>query len=130
MGGRGYSTSKGIAYVPSNPAYVLVRVNPQSLFFYKRDGMDCDLLRAAKKGKVPLTPGEGPVDVPGPGTRVVGRLCIRRKSDQKMAAAQWPREARRECRKRLPETVEFAQYVRVLSPFPQDKFGTEAIVEG
>ena len=132
MGDRGYSTSKGVSYVHSKNAYVLVRVNTSSLPLYKEDRTRFDLLGAVKKLKLPLETREWEVYIQGSqGHMIGGRLCVLRKSDEKIAEAQNKsrRKAKKHGAKLRPETLEFAKYVIVFSTFPEDKFGTNDVLE-
>jgi hypothetical protein len=132
MADRGYSTAQGIAYIASRGAYVLVRVNTQSLPLYKRDAQPFDLLEALRGIEQPFETREWPVSVKAQnGQPIRGRLCALRKSEQAIQQAhqKLAAKASKKQQQLQPETLEYAQYVIVFSTYPQAQFSTEALLE-
>lgn len=132
MGDRAYSTAPGITYVVSRGAYVLVRVNTQSLPFYDREAQPFDLLQALSGVEQPFETREWPVSVQAPtGPAIIGRLCALRKSQQAIEQTHKKLivKARKKQHQLQPETLEYAKYVIVFSTYPAAEFSTEELLE-
>jgi len=86
---RGYSTASGIHHVASKKAYVLVRVNTQSLPLLNLKGEQFPLLKNVNAVKTAGTVKTWRVLVPAhDGGSVQGRLCIIRKTNEAIKMAQ------------------------------------------
>ncbi|MCP5011957.1 MAG: IS4 family transposase, partial [Aestuariibacter sp.] len=133
MGDRGYAQAKGIAYIASHNAYVLVRVNTASLPLYEgQSEKPFALLEALSGIKQPLEAKEWSINVKAAtGPRVVGRLCALRKSEQAIAQAQKKliAKASKKQQKLKPETLEYAKYVILFSTYPKATFSTQEVLE-
>ena len=132
MGDRAYSTAQGITYIASCDAYVLVRVNTQSLPLYDCKAKPFGLLNALTGLEQPFETREWPVVVKAPtGQPISGRLCALRKSEQAIQQTHKKliANASKKQRQLQPETLEYAKYVMVFSTYPQAVFSTEELLE-
>ena len=132
MGDRGYASAKGIGYVASRQAYVLVRVNTGSLPLYDPQGEPFALLDAVSGIEHAFETREWPVSVKAPGGKTIeGRLCALRKSEQAIKQTQKKliAEASKKQKQLKPETLEFAKYVIVFSTYPKVEFSTKELLE-
>lgn len=132
MGDRAYATAKGIGYIASYEAYVLVRVNTASLPLYDRQGQPFALLDAVSGIEQPFETREWLVSVKEQdGPAIAGRLCALRKSEQAIEQAQKKliANASKKQKQLQPETLEYAKYVIVFSTYPQAEFSTEELLE-
>src|SRR6516165_493713 len=97
---RGYCKASGIHFAVSKGAYLTVRLSPQSIRL---------------QGQYPLA----------------ARLCVLRKSEAAIALAQ--KKARRKSRKNgqqlQSETLFYAQFVMVLSTFPEEDFTSAQVLQ-
>ncbi len=122
---RGYSTAGGIHHVASKGAYVMVRVNTQSLPVLDYKGRKFELLEKVKAIKKAGMVKSWRVLIPNrAGDTVEGRICVIRKTDVAIKAAQdkIKRTASRKNRSTMPATLEFAKYVIIFTTFPEDSF--------
>ena len=133
VGDRGYSTAKGIEYIDTNEAFVLVRVNTSSLPLYDRQGESFSLLEAVNTLEQPFEAREWAVSVKGEETErwIPGRLSALRKSEQAIEQAHKKliAEASKKQQQLKPETLEYAKYVIVFSTYPKTQFGTQDLLE-
>jgi len=132
MGDRGYSTAQGITYIASRGAYVLVRVNTQSLPFQHPQGQSFDLLAALRDIEHPFETQEWSVLVKAPSEQpIIGRLCALRKSEHAIQQAHKKliAKASKKQQQLKPETLEYAKYVIVFSTYPKRPFSTEHLLE-
>jgi len=98
---RGYSTASGIHHVVSKKAYVLVRVNTQSLPLLNLKGEPFPLLERVKAIKKAGTVKSWRVLIAGhSGVAVRGRICVIRKSNEaiKLAREKLEKEAQKKGR--------------------------------
>jgi hypothetical protein len=129
---RGYSTASGIHHVASKKAYVLVRVNTQSLPLLNLKGEPFPLLKNVNAVKTAGTVKTWRVLVPArDGGSVQGRLCIIRKTNEaiKMAQEKLMKEAQKKGRSLKPETLEYAKYVIVFTTYSEDSFSDIDVLE-
>ena len=133
VGDRGYSTAKGIEYIDTNEAFVLVRVNTSSLPLYDRQGESFSLLEAVNTLEQPFEAREWAGSVKGQETEqwIPGRLSALRKSEQAIEQAHKKliAEASKKQQQLKPETLEYAKYVIVFSTYPKTQFGTQDLLE-
>lgn len=128
---RGYSQAPGIHFAASHRAFVLVRLNAQSLPLLEEEGRAFDLigrLRAVTAGVAAWWP----VRIPGPdGALLPGRVCAVRKSEEAIRRAH--KRLRRRASKKghalRPETLVLAEYVVVVTTFPEDRFSPSEVLE-
>jgi len=122
---RGYSTAPGIHHVESKKAYVMVRVNTQSLLILNLKGRQFPLLTNVTAIKRTGTVRSWRVLIPGrSGATVEGRICVIRKTEQaiKLAHEKLKRNAQNKGHSTRPETLEYAKYVIIFTTFPEDSF--------
>lgn len=122
---RGYSTASGIHHVASKHAFVMVRVNTQSLPLHDLNGRQFPLLKNVTSVAQAGTVRAWEVLIPGRnGATVRGRLCVIRKSNEaiKLAHEKLRRTGQRKGHSIKPETLEYAKYVIVFTTFPEDSF--------
>lgn len=116
MGDRGLAHRSGIHHVVSQGGDVLVRVSLTSVPFYDKQGRRFELLqelRRLKSGEV----GDWEVEIAYGVSRVFGRICAIRKTEQATKDAQEKilRESKKKGRKVRPATLEAAGYTMVFS---------------
>ena len=129
---RGYSTASGIHHVVSKKAYVLVRVNTQSLPILNLKGQKFPLLKNVTAIKKTGTVRSWKVLIPGhSGVNVQGRICVIRKSNEaiKLAREKLKKQAQKKGHSLKPETLEYAKYVIVFTTFPEDSFSDIEVLE-
>ncbi len=129
---RGYSTAPGIHYVASQEAFVCVRLNAQSLPMLDMRKAAFDLIGALGKKNARGTIGWWPVLVPGPNQRLLpARVCAIRKSEEatRIARKKLRQRASKKGHKLKPETLFLAEYVIVLTTFPEEGFSTAEVME-
>jgi Transposase DDE domain len=129
---RGFCNATGIHFAVRNQAYIIVRLNQDSIRLQEESGSEFELVQKLqtiqKTGQIgqwrALIPLEGNSPVPV-------RLCVIRKSRAAIALAQkkLKRRASRRCTQLKPETLFYAQYVMVLTTFPGQNFPAELILE-
>jgi len=129
---RGYSTAAGIHHVVSKKAYVMVRVNTQSLPILNQKGDQFPLLDKVTAIKRTGTLRSWRVLIPGRSDAVVkGRVCAIRKTKEAIRLAH--KRLRRSAQKRghsiKPETLEYAKYVIVFTTYPEESFSDFEILE-
>ncbi len=129
---RGYSTASGIHHAVSKKAYVMVRVNTQSLPILNLKHERFPLLRNVQAVKKAGTIRSWKVLIPGrKNEHVRGRICVIRKSNEaaKMAQEKILREAKKKGHSTKPETLEYAKYVIVFTNFPEDSFSDYEVLD-
>jgi len=129
---RGYSTASGIHHVVSKKAYVMVRVNTQSLLILNLKCQKFSLLKNVQTIKKTGTVRSWFVLIPGrSGEKVRGRICAIRKSEEaiKIAHEKLRRKAQKKGHALQPETLEYAKYVIVFTNYPEDTFSGKEILE-
>lgn len=129
---RGYSTAPGIHHVASKKAYVMVRVNTQSLIIQNLKGGEFPLQENVMGIKKVGTVRSWHVQIPGRKSDVVeGRICIIRKTEEaiKMAQAKLRRNAQKKGHSLRPETLEYAKYVIIFTTFPEESFTNIDVLE-
>ncbi len=129
---RGYSTASGIHHVVSKHAYVLVRVNTQSLRIHTVNNQKFPLLNTVSSIKKPGTVHAWNVYIPGTETeQVVGRMCVMRKTDEAITLAHKKLRANalRKGNTVKPETLEYAKYIIVFTNYPEALFSDRDILD-
>ncbi|MGA1824086.1 MAG: IS4 family transposase [bacterium] len=129
---RGYSTAAGIHHIVSKKAYVIVRVNTQSLPILN-----------LKKGKFPLLENVGAIKragivkswkvlIPGHNNTIIqGRICVIRKSNEaiKLAHEKLKKNAIKKGHSIKPETLEYAKFIIVFTNYPEYSFSDIEVLE-
>lgn len=129
---RGYSTASGIHHVVSKKAYVMVRVNTQSLRIHNLKCHKFSLLKNVQAIKKAGTVRSWNVLIPGrSGENVRGRICAIRKSNEaiKIAHEKLRRKAQKNGHALKSETLEYAKYVIVFTNYPDDSFSDNDVLE-
>jgi hypothetical protein len=130
---RGYCQANGIHFVAAQNACVTVRLNPQGITLHSNDSKRFPLLKNLRSVQrtgqievwnvlIPSENNERPV---------AARLCVIRKSKTAIEAAikKLKRKASKLQSKLQPETLIYAEYVMVLTTFPEDRFPAALILE-
>lgn len=129
---RGYAHATGIWHVHQKGGFVIVRHNAQTLPVEAQDGTSVDLrpwLRTlAQPGQVGSCRAYVCTEA---GPRVAVRLCAVRKSAEAIVATERKlrRRAQRKGQQLNPETLEYAQWVIVLTTVPPETLNEELILE-
>lgn len=130
LGDRGYCTRTGVAHVLEQHGDVIVRLNSVSFPLLDEQGVTFDLLAHLRllNGH---EPSEWRIRFEANKRRWSGRLCAVRKSLEaaELAKAKILRKASRKQRALLPDTLEFAEYVFVLTTLPPELLGPVGILE-
>jgi hypothetical protein len=120
---RGYAHAAGILYVHQKGGYVIVRHNAQTLPVEAEDETPVEVLSWLRGLDQPGQVGSRPVYVRSEdGQRVRVRLCAVRKSHEAVVASQRKlrRRAQQKGQELRPETLEYAQWVMVLTTVPPE----------
>ena len=129
---RGYCQASGLQYAASQGAFVSIRLAPHNIRLLDPRGEVLNLTACLEQigagGKV----GAWPVMVPASDQPPLpARVCAIRKSEQAIAMAhkRLRRIASRRGEKLMPETLYYAQYVMVLTTFPESLFSALEVLE-
>jgi len=128
---RGYSTANGVHYADSHNAFVCIRLNPQNVVLLDSTEEPFILVDALRDITTSGTVDSWYVLVPGPNhTSVSARICAIRKSEEaiRLAHKKLRERASKKGQKLKPETLFLAEYVLVLTTFPQT-FSPQQILE-
>jgi hypothetical protein len=117
LGDRGYCHREGVAYVLAHGADVIVRLNSTSFPLLDATGAKAFNVLAHLRRLRRHREGEWPVRFATGGKLWSGRLCAVHKSRHasERAKTRLVREAARKQKQIRPETLEFAEYVYVLT---------------
>jgi Transposase DDE domain len=129
---RGYCKASGIHFAVRNQAYVIVRLNQQSIRLQEETGSEFQLVQRLQTIQKTGQIGQWRILIPLEGsTPVPARLCVIRKSRAAIALAQKKlrRRASKQGTKLEPETLFYAQYVMVLTTLPEQDRPAELILE-
>jgi hypothetical protein len=129
---RGYCQASGIHFAASQNAYLTVRLNPNGIRLQKEDRSSFELLTRLERIKRTGQLGLWKVWIPLEGHRSLGaRLCVIRKNKAAIALAQQKlrHKATKNGSQLQPETLFYAQYVMVLSTFPEGDFNPGEVLE-
>jgi hypothetical protein len=129
---RGYCKASGIHFVAAKNAYLIVRLNSQSVPLHEADRSSFELPARLESIKKTGQLGVWKVWIPLPGHRpLAARLCVIRKNQAAIALAQ--KKLRRKANKNgfqlQAQTLFFAQYVMVLTTFPEKEFSTAQVLD-
>ncbi|MEI6395896.1 MAG: IS4 family transposase [Verrucomicrobiota bacterium] len=128
----GYCQAAGIHHVAGGKAWVTVRLNPHSIILHTQADEDFPLLRKLKTiqrtGQIATWKVRVPYENQEP---VVARICVVRKSKAAIAHAikKLEREASKNGSQLQPETLIYAEYIMVLTTFPEDQYPSVMILE-
>jgi len=129
---RGYCHASGIHHAIKHQAQVAVRLNPDGIVIHDEAGKSFPLLSKLKLLKRTGAKAAWKVLVPYQGeVPVSARLCVIRKSKAAIALAQ--KKLRRKASKKgtqlQPETLIYAEFVMVLTTFPEAEFPVETVLQ-
>lgn len=129
---RGYSHAAGIHHVAAGKAWVTVRLNPDSLILHTPQGKLFPLLDKLKAIQRTGEVAAWNVRVPFEGqTPIEARICVVRKSQAAIdkAIKKLRRQASKQGSQLQPETLIYAEYVMVVTTFPEDQYSPIMILE-
>ncbi len=128
---RGYCHREGVAHVLAHEGDVVVRLNSTNFpLLESSDDLPFAMLTRFR-GLSGVEPGEWPVRFQAAGKIWSARLCALRKSKiaAELAKKRILREAAKKQKQLLPDTLEFAEYVFVLSTLPADTLDSRGILQ-
>ena len=129
---RGYCHASGIHFVAEQNSYVAVRLNPDGIVLQTPAGDSFNLLQKLKplqrSGQIAAWNALVPFEKRPP---VSVRICAIRKSKIAIALAhkQLRRKASKQGSELQPETLIYAEYVMVLTTFPEREFPARLVLE-
>jgi len=129
---RGYCHASGIHYATQRQAWVAVRLNPDGIVLHDKAGAAFPLLAKLKPLQQTAATASWSVWVPYPGqASVAARVCVIRKSKAAIALAhaKLRRKASKQGSHLQPETLVYAEYVMVLTTFPEGEFPATVILQ-
>lgn len=129
---RGYSIASGIEYAESSKASVTIRLNHHTLPLFDRDKKRFPLLSHLRRLKRTGAVNEWPVCIQIPnGTYIDCRACAIRKSKEaiEIAHKKLRRHANEKGRVLKKETLVYAEYVTLLTTFPEQAFSSVDVLE-
>lgn len=130
LGDRGYTHRAGVAHVIRAGGDVVVRLNSTNFPLLDDAGRPFALLQHLRtlEGHAP---GEWDVTFKAGSEQFTARLCALRKSREaaEMAKRKIHRTASRTRKRLLPDTLEHAEYVVVLTTVPKEELATSQILE-
>jgi hypothetical protein len=129
---RGYCHAAGIHHVAVGKAWVTVRLNPDSLILHTPQGKLFPLLDKLKAIQRTGEVAAWNVRVPFEGqTPIEARVCVVRKSQAAIdkAIKKLRRQASKQGSQLQPETLIYAEYVMVVTTFPEDQYSPIMILE-
>jgi IS4 transposase len=129
---RGYCHARGIHYATERKSYLTVRLNPDGIVLQTPAGDPFPLLKKLKSlqrsGQIAAWDAQVPLEERSP---VPVRICAIRKSKTAIVLAH--KQLRRKASKRgsvlQPETLIYAEYVMVLTTFPEQEFPPTLVLE-
>ncbi len=119
----GYSTASNCAYLKSNNANIIVRLNYKSMKFYC-ESKKIDLLHLLKEVKVANQVKEWELDINvGDNNFIKGRVCVVRKSNKEIEKSI--KKLRRKASKKQiniqPETYDYNKYIILFTTVQKEK---------
>jgi len=129
---RGYCHASGIHFTAEQNSYVAVRLNPDGIVLQTPAGDPFNLLQKLKplqrSGQIAVWNAWVPFEKRPP---VSVRICAIRKSKVAIALAhkQLRRKASKQGSELQPETLIYAEYVMVLTTFPEREFPARLVLE-
>ena len=132
LGDRGYCHATGVHYSRSQKAFVAVRLNPDGIILHTEAGSPFPLLQQLKPiqrtGQIADWNVAVPLEDQAP---VMARLCVLRKTKAAIALAQHDlrRKASKQGSQLQPSTLIYAEYVMVLTTFPETEFPAAMVLQ-
>lgn len=122
---RAYAAASGLEFVSECQGYCLVRMSPHNLDVRDLAGQRMPWRERLGGIQIAGQIGSWPVRVPTSGRRsVVGRVCVVRKTRAaiELAHKRLKRRASKTGQRLKPDTLLYAEYVIVLTTFPESRF--------
>jgi len=129
---RGYCHAGGVHHVTAGKAFVTVRLNPNSINLQTLQGDTFPLLEKLKPIRQTGQVGAWDVLVPFESQEpVAARICVLRKSNAAIARTirKLERESGNSGSRLLPQTRIYAEYVMVLTTFPEKQHPANLVLE-
>jgi hypothetical protein len=129
---RGYCQASSLHYAAQGKAWTTVRLNTQGIKLQTESGESFPLLARLKPMQHPGEVAVWGVTVPAENRSAIpARLCVVRKSKAAIAAAvkKLRRKSSKQGTELQPETLVYAEYVMVLTTWPEDRFPAAAVLE-
>jgi len=129
---RGYCHASGIHHAVSDQAFLTVRLNPDGITLQNEAGQPFPLLTKLKPLQQTGALAAWPVLVPYANRpSVAARLCVIRKSKVAIAVAhkKLRRKASKQGSQLQPATLVYAEYVMVLTTFPEQEFPVGPVLQ-
>ncbi len=129
---RGYCQASSLHYAAQHKAWTTVRLNTQGITLQAKSGRAFSLLERLKPLQRPGAVAVWKVEVPFENRPpVAARLCVIRKSNAAIAAAikKLQRKSTKQGNKLQPQTLVYAEYVMVLTTWPEDRFPAGLVLE-
>jgi hypothetical protein len=129
---RGYCHASGIHYAAEHNSYIAVRLNPDGIALQTPTGESFKLLQKLRPiqrtGQIAAWDARVPFETAPP---VPVRICVIRKSKTAIALAhkQLRRKASKQGSELQPQTLIYAEYVMVLTTFPEKEFPAALVLE-
>ncbi len=130
---RGYCHASGIHYTVERKSHISVRLNPDGIVLRTPAGEPFELIRKLRpiqrSGQIAAWDALVPFEERPP---VPVRICAIRKSKIAIALAhkQLRRKASKQGSELRPETLLYAEYVMVLTTFPEKEYPAPLVLEG
>lgn len=129
---RGYCQASSIHHAAQHQAWTTVRLNSRGIILQTNSGGAFPLLERLKSLQCPGAVAVWKVKVPFENLPpVLARLCVIRKSKAAIAAAikKLKRKSSKQGTELRPETLIYAEYVMVLTTWPEDRFPAAMVLE-
>jgi hypothetical protein len=129
---RGYCQASGIHYAAKQNSFVAVRLNPDGIVLQTQAGKPFELFQKLKtiqqSGQIAVWNALVPWSEQ---LAVSVRICVIRKSKAAIGLAQkrLRRKASKQGSQLQPETLIYAEYVMVLTTFPEQEFPARLVLE-
>jgi hypothetical protein len=129
---RGYSHASGIHCATRQQAFITVRLNPDGIRMQTQTGGVFPLMERLRTLQRTGQVAEWKVQIPLDGEPpVTARLCVIRKTKAAIALAQAKlrRKAHKQKSQLRAQTLAYAEYVMVLTTFPEPEFQAARVLE-
>lgn len=128
---RGYCHREGVAHVVGCGGDVIVRLNSTNFPLMNTDDESPFAMLSRFRRLKGIQPGEWPVRFKAAEQNWNARLCAVRKSKTaaELAKKKIIQDANKKMRQLLPETLEFAEYVFVLTTLPRDLIDSTDVLQ-
>lgn len=131
MADRGYGRIPGIEYANQKQAALLVRISPHHIVLTDERGQPFDWLEKLSEISKPGQTFSWNVLLKGSNQqRIPGRICVLKKSEHAIRIAQRriKKYASKKCKKLMPNTLIYAEYVIVFTTFEESRFSSDEVM--